>query len=108
MCQLHATMCVADDYGHAFAPNNRPDVHMPNLNSLASTGLVVSDFYTYQFCSPSRAAFLTGRYPWRQTSARNNYMPASSPDGIDLAFNMVPARLASKGYVSYHVGKWYI
>lgn len=51
-----------DDYGHAFTPNNRPDVNMPTLNSLASTGLVIENFYTYQFCSPSRAAFLTGTW----------------------------------------------
>jgi hypothetical protein len=73
----HIVFILADDYGHAFAPGNRQDVHMPTLNSLAATGLTINEFYTYQFCSPSRAAFLTGRYPYKQTSTRTNYIPAS-------------------------------
>ena len=90
----------------SWSPSSTP------TNSAARVGQHSSQVYIFRCVlllppvSSQSNARGPGRYPWRQTSARNNYFPASSPDGIDLAYNMVPARLASKGYVSYHVGKW--
>jgi arylsulfatase A-like enzyme len=84
---------------------------IPNLDALRAEG-VTSDMYSYRFCSPSRASFLTGRFPWRVSSticdARVcNYLPATTPMGVHLGYSMLPARLAEKRYLSYHVGKWH-
>ena len=41
-----------------------PDTHSPHLDSLAARGVTVQNAYVqHPFCVPSRAAFLTGRYP---------------------------------------------
>ncbi|MBI3974452.1 MAG: sulfatase-like hydrolase/transferase [Chloroflexi bacterium] len=41
-----------------------PDTQSPHLDALASRGVLCERFYVnHPFCVPSRAAFLTGRYP---------------------------------------------
>ena len=79
------------------------------MDSLAAEGFRLPDLYTFQFCSPSRASALTGRWPWRTPNARINFLPAYVQDGTPLGYAMVPARLASSPspYLSYHVGKWH-
>ena len=85
---------------------------IPHLDALKSEG-VAADMYSYRFCSPTRASFLTGRYPWRVSSTICdsrvcNYLPATIPMGVHLGFSMLPQRLQQeKGYVTYHVGKWH-
>lgn len=36
----------------------------PTIDHLLQTGIQLTDYYTFKICSPSRAAMLTGRYPW--------------------------------------------
>ena len=35
----------------------------PVITDLANNGVVISSYYAQEVCTPSRAAFLTGRYP---------------------------------------------
>jgi len=57
---------MADDLGfgdvgfHGFNPNLRT----PNIDKLAAEGVVLRNYFTHPMCMPSRAAFMTGRYPW--------------------------------------------
>ena len=51
---------------------DNPFVHTPNLDRLARQGVVFEHCYTQNpVCTPSRASFLTGRYP-RTTRCRQN------------------------------------
>lgn len=120
---------LTDDAGYG---SINEAIHTPSIKSLMAEG-VTADMYSvrgdvwrgdgahvmliahcflpqYRFCSPSRASFLTGRYPWRITSTLCdnrvcNYLPATIPMGTHLGYSMLPKRLQEKGYVSYHVGK---
>ena len=76
-------MIVADDLGkqsHFNNPNfhyeiessgvndvswNNPEVKTPNLEKLAQSGIILNKAYTLPICSPSRAALLTGVYPFK-------------------------------------------
>ncbi|KAL1481440.1 hypothetical protein MTO96_034463 [Rhipicephalus appendiculatus] len=37
----------------------------PNLDALAADGVILNNFYVQPACTPSRSAFMTGRYPIR-------------------------------------------
>ena len=72
-------LIVADDLGWGDVPWRDPTVPAPNLQQLASTGLLLNQSYVQQVCTPSRAALLTGRYAW--TMARST---VSETHGLHL------------------------
>jgi arylsulfatase A-like enzyme len=94
---------LVDDAGYGSWPN--PEILTPNLDALAAESFRVPEAYAWQFCSPSRGAFLTGRYPWRLPNSRINLIPSYVLDGTPLGYAMLPQRLKPQGYTSYHVGK---
>ena len=95
--------CV-DDLGWNTAWHN-PDIISPTLNSLAAGGVELMAHYTYRYCSPTRAAFLTGRSPYKLLNIRENLIPAQIPESTDPRFTMLPKRLQEADYISYQVGK---
>jgi arylsulfatase B len=100
---------LTDDMGSGYPGYNNPDVKTPAIDGLAAEGVRINTWYTYQFCAPSRGAALTGRWPFRLSSTRINYLPSYVQDGTDLGYSMLPKRLAQSDahYVSYHIGKWH-
>lgn len=71
---------IADDASMHFGKACHCDwVSTPNIDRLAKQGLVFENVYTpTSKCAPSRAAILTGRYPWQLEEAANHqpYFPA--------------------------------
>lgn len=41
------------------------DVPTPNIDALASEGIRLEGFRVHRVCSPTRTAFMSGRYAWR-------------------------------------------
>lgn len=81
---------LMDDMGWGdLGVNGDPAHETPNLDQMAREGMLFPDFYTANpLCSPSRAAFLTGRLPIRNgfytdnIHARNSYTPQEIVGGI--------------------------
>ena len=77
-------------------------VETPNVDWLASNGAFCTSFYaTTPVCSPSRAAFVSGRYPHHTPVVTNN-IPLD--DGI-VTFADI---LARQGYATGYAGKWHL
>jgi len=64
-------LIIADDYGvdssslYNSTNNGASLPPTPNINSLASNGVVFTRFYANPLCSPSRSCILTGQYGFR-------------------------------------------
>ncbi len=66
---------LADDLGYNAPGYRNPQLITPTLDALAHDGVILDAFYTYKYCSPSRASFLSGRYPYKTEGTRNNLIP---------------------------------
>eukprot|EP01083_Nonionella_stella_P085700 237700_1 len=97
---------LTDDLGWNSMWNN-PETITPTLDKLSQNALILESFYTYKYCAPSRGAFLTGRYPFKLCATRRNFVPPFDMEGIHLGYTMLPQKLNTGGYVSYHIGKWH-
>ena len=57
---------VADDLGWKDVGfNGATDFKTPNIDALAAGGAKFTQFYVQPMCTPTRAALMTGRYPFR-------------------------------------------
>ncbi|MBA4062437.1 MAG: heparan N-sulfatase [Isosphaera sp.] len=71
--------CIADDASSHFGAYGCKWTKTPNVDRVAAAGVVFENAYTPTAkCAPSRAAILTGRYPWLLEEAANHqpYFPA--------------------------------
>lgn len=66
---------LSDDLGYNAPGYRNPQLVTPTLDALANDGVILDAHYTYKFCSPSRASFLSGRYPFKTEGTRNNLIP---------------------------------
>jgi arylsulfatase A-like enzyme len=82
-------------------------VKTPNIDRLAKEGLRFIDAHaTASVCTPTRYAFMTGRYAWRQ--AGTGIAPGNSPGLIKPGTVTVPSILHRVGYATGLVGKWHL
>ena len=95
---------LVDDWGFADVGFRNPAISSPNFDDLAKTGLVLNRHYVFKYCSPSRASFLTGRWPHH---AHQWNLPPTDMAGTNLKMTMLPAKLRMAYYSTHMVGKWH-
>ncbi|MBT3242158.1 MAG: sulfatase-like hydrolase/transferase [Bacteroidetes bacterium] len=98
---------LADDAGYAdFGFMGSMDLETPNLDSLASDGIVFSDAHvSATVCAPSRAGLITGRY--QQSFGFECNIPPFG-EGIDPDLPTIGNLLQSAGYKTIAIGKWHL
>ena len=101
-------LIFTDDQGYqdvgAFGAD---DILTPNLDQMASEGIMLSSFYAAQaVCSASRAGLLTGCYPNR-IGIHNAFMP-DSKIGLNASETTIAVMLKAKGYSTGIFGKWHL
>ena len=103
---------MMDDVGidqlQMFNPLAPTAVHAPVLEQIAAQGVKFDRFYTMPECSPSRTAFLTGRYPLR-TGVTAALLPEDLPAAQISPYEMaIPKVLKQAGYSSAMLGKYHL
>ena len=96
-------LVMADDQGWGdMAYNGHPNIHTPNFDEAAASGLRFDRFYAAApVCSPTRASVMTGRHPNRMGVFKWGY--PMRPQETTLA-----EALKTAGYATGHFGKWHL
>ena len=98
----HLIWIVADDLGTFDVPftNSGSEVRTPVLSRLAQSGLVLDGHYVQPLCTPSRAAFMTGKHPV-QLGLQHGVIRDSVPDAVPIRETMLPKLLQTAGYTCH-------
>jgi arylsulfatase A-like enzyme len=98
---------VADDLGWKDLGFHGSDIKTPNLDKLAAGGVKLEQFYVQPMCTPTRAALLTGRYPFRY-GLQTAVIPAGAKYGLATDEWLLPQALKEAGYTTAIIGKWHL
>lgn len=99
---------VADDLGWKDVGfNGCADIKTPNIDALAAGGAKFTQFYVQPMCTPTRAALMTGRYPFRY-GLQTIVIPGPASYGLDTEEFLLPQSLKDAGYTTAIIGKWHL
>ena len=98
---------LADDLGWADVGYRGSDIQTPNIDRLAKEGMRLERFYATPFCSPTRAALMTGRDPIKLGVAHSVLM-AWDNGGVALEEHFMPESFKAAGYQTAMIGKWHL
>lgn len=106
----NVVLILADDLGFADLGCTGSEIQTPNIDRLASDGVLMTQMYNCARCCPTRASLLTGLYPH---SAGIGHMGADlgtpSYQGFlrkDAA--TIAEHLKASGYATLMSGKWHV
>jgi len=98
-------LIMTDDQGYGdMACHGNPVLKTPNLDQLHGESVRFTDFHVSPFCTPSRAALMTGRYPAR-TGA---YRTSSGRTMLHTDEKTIADVFAAAGYATGMMGKWHL
>ncbi len=100
---------LSDDMGYAdIEPYGAKDIKTPHLNRLAREGVRFTHCYSNgPVCTPTRAAFMTGRYQQR-TGLEWALVPADKNRGLPPSQTGIARMLKDGGYRTALAGKWHL
>ncbi len=106
--QPNVIAILADDMGYGdFSRFNDGRSSTPRLDKLIDESVCFTQSYTASpVCNPSRAAFLTGRYPHRTGSI--DTLEWHGLERLALRERTLADRFKSAGYATGLVGKWHL
>jgi len=104
---------MADDLGYAdLSCYGRKEYQTPHLDQLAAQGIKFTNAYaTTPVCTPTRVAFMTGRYPARLNVGLYEPIAEGRKDslvGLSSATPSVATLMKKAGYETMLIGKWHL
>ena len=103
----HILVIMADDMGWNDVGFRDSEMYTPNIDKMASEGVMLNYSYMQQVCTPSRAAFLTGVYPFKM-GLQHSVLSAMQNASVPLRYDFFPEHLQREGYKTHMVGKWHL
>jgi len=98
---------LADDLGYGDLSCYGSAIDTPNIDQMAGDGVRFTQFDSASpVCTPSRAAWLTGRYPTRYGLPR--VLDSSDKYGLPDSETTIAQMLKGAGYSTMAVGKWHL
>jgi arylsulfatase A-like enzyme len=98
-------LIMTDDQGYGdLACHGNPVVKTPHLDRLYAESIRLTDFHVSSFCTPTRAALMTGRHPGR-TGA---YRTSSGRTMMHPEEQTIAHLFSANGYRTGMIGKWHL
>nr|WBB28744.1 sulphatase [Yponomeuta cagnagella] len=97
---------MADDMGwNDVSYHGSDQILTPNIDVIGYQGVMLHQYYTDAFGTPSRSAFFTGKYP-STTGTQSESIRAAEDRGLSVTEKLLPSYLKDLGYSTHLVGKW--
>lgn len=105
----HIIWFIVDDLGNADISLQGAEYSTPNIDSLAYNGIQLKQHYTSPICSPSRAAFLSGRFAHTMgLSDLDDLLQPTTIAHLPSRYLTLANMLKTIGYKTYAYGKWHL
>lgn len=104
-------LILADDMGFSDIGCYGSEIHTPNIDRLAATGLRYTQFYNAARCCPTRASLLTGVYPHEAGMGWMNNSDVRTPayrGDLGKDVRTIAEMLRAAGYATFMSGKWHV
>ena len=102
----HILLVVMDDLGSHDLGIHNTGIMTPTCDELVKDGIYLQNYYVLPYCSPTRAALLTAKYPLH--TGLHQVIQEDSPAGLPLTDETLPNLLKRAGYETHAVGKWHL
>jgi arylsulfatase A-like enzyme len=104
---------MTDDMGYGdLGSYGQKKYTTPNLDKLAAEGVRFENAYSAgPLCTPTRTAYMTGRYPARTPIGLIEPLTASKKDngfGLTAEFPSIATLMKNAGYQTVLIGKWHL
>jgi len=112
--QPNFVFIMVDDLGWSdLSYNGSKTYESPNVDKLASQGMIFSDFYSGgPVCSPTRASILTGKYTARTGITTYLLHPDRDPEYVTPHLPLdeftIAEALKEQNYTTGYFGKWHL
>jgi arylsulfatase A len=100
---------LVDDMGYAdLSSFGSRDIRTPNIDRLAREGVKLTQMYSNgPVCTPTRAAFITGRYQQR-VGLEWAIVAGDQNPGLPVEEGSIARTLKNNGYATALIGKWHL